>query len=493
MEVIITAILAEITNRSISYVAGKYLEVTGRPAMQDKWLQELQQLLLRVHIIVEEAEGRLITNRAMVHQLSIMRKEMYRGYFTLDSLRIQAREAKDHDDVSHSFALSKFKRAKRLFSSGDGMIRNNDELQQVIRNLCNIVDDVKELVVFLKNYPPLYRQPYSMHLCCWQVHVWSPDGSGQGHGFLDAEWASKHHERCRRYADCRPGYVGKSTLVAHVCYDVRVRNHFSRVVVLHGDEISDDPLASLNHGGALIYENNDLGEKERVLAIIEFSENVDKLAWNNIYSSFSEFLVSGSKIIITSNSHKVKKFGTTQALILNFLPIEAYWYFFKVLTFGSADSNEHPKLESVAMEIAREMGGSFIAANIISSILRKKLSAQYWGWCLTAFKENIKRNVSMFGEHPYDLLQKQKCACYRIKEDEYMVSNQYHASRLCGDNIQTTMYDVVSGKVNCEGAFEILAWKSHIRPYKSYTISCIIQKKKTRPVGEEPSPRHCNM
>ncbi|WVZ61653.1 hypothetical protein U9M48_011491 [Paspalum notatum var. saurae] len=348
--------------------------------MEDKRLQKMQQLLLRAQTIIEEAEGRLITNRAMVYQLSIMRKEMYRGYFTLDSMRIQAREAKDHDDVSHSFALSKFKHAKRLFSSYDGMIRNNDELQKVIHNLSNIVDDAKELVVFLKNYPPLYRQPYSMHLFVGECMFGRQMEVDRVMGFLMQD----EHPSMRGVGVLPivgPGYVGKSTLVAHVCYDVRVRNQFSRIVVLHGDEISGDPLASLNHGGSLIYQNNDLGEKKRVLAIIEFSENADKLAWNNIYSSFSDFFV---------------------------------------LTFGSADSNEHPKLESVAMELAREMGGSFIAANIISSILRKKLSAQYWGWCLTAFKENIQRNVSMFGEHPYDLLQKQKCACYRIKEDEYM-------------------------------------------------------------------------
>ena len=58
-----------------------------------------------------------------------------------------------------------------------------------------------------------------------------------------------------------------------------------------------------------------------------------------------------------------------------------------------------------------------------------------------------------------------------------MVSDQYHASRPSGDNIPTiTMYDIVSGNVNCKGTFEVLAWKSPILPYKSYTISCMIQK-----------------
>jgi hypothetical protein len=59
-------------------------------------------------------------------------------------------------------------------------------------------------------------------------------------------------------------------------------------------------------------------------------------------------LEGGSQIIITSNSGKIKKFGATQALVLNFLQQEALWYFFKVLTFGSEDSKDHPKLESIA-------------------------------------------------------------------------------------------------------------------------------------------------
>lgn len=126
------------------------------------------------------------------------------------------------------------------------------------------------------------------------------------------------------------------------------------------------------------------------------------------------------------------------------------------------------------------MGGSFIAANVISAILRKNLSAQYWGNCLAAFRENIQKNISVFGEHPCDLLQKQKHARYQINESKYMVSDQYHAY-LSRDNVPAiTMYDIVVGNVKCEGEFEILAWKSQILPYKSYTISCIIHKEQRK-------------
>ncbi|CAL5034543.1 unnamed protein product [Urochloa decumbens] len=477
MEEIIQAIISEIIRRSISYILHKY-SVIPRPEMEDMRLQELKRLLLRTHTIVTETEGRLITNRVMAHQLSIMRKEMYRGYFTMDRIRSQAREAKEDHDVSHSLALFKFNRSKRRLFSTTGDTRRSNELQQVIQNLNNIIADAKEFIIFLKNYPPLYRQPYGMHLFVGKCMFGRQMEVDRIMDFLMQE-ENLSMKNVGVLPIVGPGYVGKSTLVAHVCNDTRVRDHFSQIVAINGNVIDDKNLSSLKDAWVIIHQNNAMGGNKR-LAIIEFPDNVDKVAWKKFYLSFVGCLVSGSKIIITSNSEEIKQFGTTQALMLNFLPIEAYWYFFKVLTFGSADSNDHPELESIAMAIAREMGGSFIAANVISAILRRNLSVQHWGRYLASFRENIQRNISAFGEHPYDLLQKQKHAFYQINEEEFMVSDKYHASYLCGDNIPAiTMYDVVSGNVNYEGVCEVLAWKSHILPYKSYTLSCMIQKEQT--------------
>jgi hypothetical protein len=40
-------------------------------------MQNLQRLLRRLRMVVEEAETWKITNQATVHQLNILRKEMY--------------------------------------------------------------------------------------------------------------------------------------------------------------------------------------------------------------------------------------------------------------------------------------------------------------------------------------------------------------------------------------------------------------------------------
>ena len=115
-----------------------------------------------------------------------------------------------------------------------------------------------------------------------------------------------------------------------------------------------------------------------MLVITELLEDVEEDTWKRWYVVSAACLESGSKIVITSRSSKVIKFGTTHALVLNVLPIEAYWYFFKVLSFGSANPEDQQKMESVALEIARKMNGSFVGAQNISGRLRNNLTAKYW-------------------------------------------------------------------------------------------------------------------
>ncbi|GJN24360.1 hypothetical protein PR202_gb12097 [Eleusine coracana subsp. coracana] len=486
MEATFSAIIGDIITRSISFLMDKYAvnkySETTKPTMEDKSLHELQRLLCRANTIIEEAEGRIITNRAMTYQLNILRKETYRGFFAMDKFRIRRNDAKDHD-VSNSSSLSKLCPAKRFFFSTKDLrfffstedTQGNNELKQLIRNLNDIITDASELVVFLKNYPPMYRQPYNMHLFIGKCIFGRQMEMDRIIDFL----LQKEHP-CMKSVDILPivgpGYVGKSTLVAHVCNNKIVRNHFSQIVIVNGDDINDKKLTMLKDGGRIIHQNCALGGNERSLVVIEFSENVDKAAWNSWHLSLVGYLIKGSKIIITSRSDKIIKFGTTQPLRLNFLPLEAYWYFFKILIFGSADPSDHPKLESIGMEMARVMSGSFIAANQISGLLRDNFISQYWCTYLAAMRENIKRNISLFGDHPHHLTQKGKPTSYRISTDEHLVCYHYRSS-LTEDNVPAIpLFDVLFGKVKCEGELEACLWKSHILPYKSYITKCMVKK-----------------
>jgi hypothetical protein len=131
------------------------------------------------------------------------------------------------------------------------------------------------------------------------------------------------------------------------------------------------------------------------------------------------------------------------------------------------------------MNMAREMNGSFFAANISSDFLRNNLSVQYWTMQLTKFKAYIQRNISLFGEHPIALLKKNKhTGCLIYNNDRFLVYSQYLTCVANDNNVPAiTVDDLRSGSLKCEGEFDMLLWKSHILPYKSYVVRCMTEKK----------------
>lgn len=84
---------------------------------------------------------------------------------------------------------------------------------------------------------------------------------------------------------------------------------------------------------------------------------------------------------------------------------KAYCYFFKVLSIGTAVPHDQPKLESIALKIARLMKGSFIAPNGVAGFLRNTLNPQHWCMVLTFFRIHVERTLSLSAQHrPYDLM-----------------------------------------------------------------------------------------
>jgi hypothetical protein len=59
-----------------------------------------------------------------------------------------------------------------------------------------------------------------------------------------------------------PGLVGKSTLVAHVCEDERVCDHFSKILFLHDHDFVGDDLSALRD--AMEYQKCKLEQRSRI-------------------------------------------------------------------------------------------------------------------------------------------------------------------------------------------------------------------------------------
>ncbi|KAM0840889.1 hypothetical protein ACQ4PT_059370 [Festuca glaucescens] len=412
METLISAVLGDIVSRAISIMVEKCREQTT--AEED--LQRLQQLLLRISAVVEEAGARCVTNRGMIRQVSMMIIQMFRGYYLLDS----------------------FKSTQK---------KTNDEECMFGRQM-----EREEAISFLLQDEPL---------------------GGGNLGVLPI---------------VGPELIGKSTLVEHVCDDERVRKHFPLILRYIGSDLKDETAITFRDH-CLIKHQNIASTEERALVVIELLGDVDEGAWKRLLQTSERCMARGSKIIITSRSEKIVSVGTTEAIKLSCLSKEAYWYFFKMLVFGSTDPEEHPKLTSIAMELALEMCGSFIFAYVAATLLRENPSARFWCRVLRQAREYTKKNNLVFGEYHEDRMSRYAWSTAETlrgsENHELFLIHHSHqngpASR--GEVPRITAVELVSGTWSAmpRGKFEVLSWRSLIPPYYNYVYSWeFVQNKNTK-------------
>jgi hypothetical protein len=339
MEIFLPVVFGELATRSVSFFINKY----SKQPVQAMEIN-LESILLRAQVIIDEAEGRHITNQGMLRQLSRLRDAMYQGFYVLDTLRCIAFEencAGDHKAVNHSWALSKFSCAKRLcLSSSSSSTETSQELQvkETLENLRTMILDVSETTMFLTAYPRLHRQPYSLHIqienCMFGRQM---EMELVLNFLLYTPPCSSRLDRFDVLPIVGPRGCGKSTLVTHVCNDERVRDHFTQIAFFRHGTFRDEDISILTDGCTVRHVQN-----RKLLIVFEVVGELKDDLWQRLCSLSASCTASGSKIIITSRSDKIAKLGTTQKLTLKDLPHEAFWYFFKVITFGSTDWKHGP-------------------------------------------------------------------------------------------------------------------------------------------------------
>ncbi|KAF6991312.1 hypothetical protein CFC21_008410 [Triticum aestivum] len=492
MEALISAVLGDLAGRAISFVVDKCRE--QRTAEED--LQRLQQLLLRLRAIVEEAEGRRVTNRGMICQVSMITKQMFRGYYLLDTFKCREKKANDEEVSLSSFIQSKFnpaKRFRRLSSNTqtESMVigrESSKELKHVVLVLESMVADMREFAIFLMSYPRMHRQPYGAYLFLDKYMFGRQMEREHAISFL-LQAEPLGGENLGVLPIVGPGLIGKSTLVEHVCDDERVRNHFSLILLYSRNDLKDETAIAFRDNCVTKHQNITL-DKERSLVVIELLGDVDKAAWKRLLQSAERCMTRGSKIIVTSRSEKMVRFGTTEAIKLSCLSKEAYWYFFKMLVFGSTDPEEHPRLTSIAMELALRMCGSFICAYVIAALLRENLSAWFWCRVLRSFRKYMQKNLLLAGEYFYEDKPRYVMTIAetrRVSGDRklFLLHHSYQKGPAAQGKVpRITLADVLFSRWGTVpwGKFEVLCWRSLIPPYYNYIYACeFVRHKNTTP------------
>ncbi|CAL5077628.1 unnamed protein product [Urochloa decumbens] len=443
----------------------------------------MQRALLQAQVIIDEATGRHITNQAMLQQVDMLRDAMHHGCYILDTFRYQSYDEEAKDQVlGHSFSLSKVNFLKGTSSSN----RNKLLLQQLenaLDNLSSMILHMKECVVFLMSYTHLYRQPYSMHLLLGNCMFSRQIETELVVNFL---LNTQIHacEELEVLPIVGPSKVGKSTLVAHVSKNERVQDHFSKILFLCDHDFTDNDLTILREGCALKHQNciSNLNKDKGWLVIVDLVGELSEDAWNVLYSSCKQLMPSTSKIIIANRSAKIIEFGTTKALNLKYLSLEASWYFFKTIAFGTMDPKMHPRLAHVAMEIAKLLDSGFIGVNTVACLLRDNFDIRFWCKVLDFLRRFVQKHVSKFSVNPFDLMNQNKPVHLgRMANPFEEVVFYCEYQRYSYEEVpKIRLDDVVYRSVKALGKSEFLAWNSPIPPYYSYIVTCEVRELKQR-------------
>ncbi|PUZ55002.1 hypothetical protein GQ55_5G177500 [Panicum hallii var. hallii] len=486
MEPLLSAIMSDLLGRALSVLIQRY-----RPSKAEETehkLQRLRRVLLRVEATVEEAEGRHITNQAMLRQLDMLRQGMYGGHYVLDTFRYRG-----HGEVSggRDVVLSRRSSAKRLLSFPVGSSSSSKEnlqntvldaenlknLEKMLDGLETLMGDMVAFAVFLEGYPRIPRQPYSEYLVLDRVmfgrqmeketiidFLLQPEAAGDGNpGVLPIVGARR---------------IGKSTLVEHVCLDKRVCGHFSTIVFFGGDDLGAENMAALGRSGVTKHQDLTASSCGRSLVVIELAGDMEmeEETWRNLYCSAARSMGRGGKIIITSRSEKIAALGTAPALRLKFLHQEAYWYFFKTLAFGSTNPDDQPELASLGMEIAALLDdGTFLGTNIVGSLMRDNLNVQFWRRVLQCLRHFTSKYLLTYGKHPKELLEKgyPVYAWSMARSQNVVVIHNIYQERTSEQGVpELTAHDIIAGRATHQGKFRAVGWRSRIPPYHTYMFSC---------------------
>ncbi|KAM0852238.1 hypothetical protein ACQ4PT_051885 [Festuca glaucescens] len=473
MELAISAVTGELVSRFLSLLVNKYH--SSRAYSEEKQLKRLEQLILRARTVVEEADGRYITNSGMLEQLNMLAEALYRGYWALGAFRYRSLEEtpiEEEEEVSNSSLLVSINscppKRLRMFHSSARKKKATYllELQGALENLEDAVSSMKEFVVILGGCDRMLRRPYDTYL------------------YNDNIMFGRHAEKQKLLnfllQHGSPGgapavipviggpAVGKRTLVAHVCKDERVSSQFSSILHLNGDSV----CRIADHDSVL---------SGKVLVVVEIVSDVDQEDWAKFCSTLAS-MDSGSKVIIVSRCISSEKLGTVKPIFLNTLPYEEFSYLFKTLAFGSVDSARHPQLARIADKMAREMQSdwSLVAANLLADVMRRNLNIHFWLSMLSRMRRFVERNFSIFGEHPQLLVLRR----HQIDVTDFFLHpasplrilpscttgssrTEITEERQLLPNVRLGDLVVDPGAIP-QGDFNVVSWESSVPPYTSF-------------------------
>ncbi|KAF8776319.1 hypothetical protein HU200_003638 [Digitaria exilis] len=479
MEALLSAVSGDLIGRLVSFLISKLQQEQAGSSTDDD-VGRLRRALQRARVVVEEAELRQVTNRAMLLQLHHLRAEMCRGSYVLDAFIMRrAIELASHHR----------RRESRRGTCGG--------LSAVVESMEAALSDMRELVVLLGCCPRVIKQPYSSYLFMERCMFGRQMEKEHIIGFLLQPAPDSELDVLPIIG---PHEVGKRTLVEHACLDERVRQRFAKIHRLRSEDLDLDAQSPKEALQGLMGP----AQSQRSLVIIDLAGgDKDEEIWRRFHSSFRRRAHRDSKVIIISRTEAHSGLGTVPPLRLRELRREELWYFFRAMAFGGADPDEHPELVRIAMAlfggILMDNLAPIVVVNKIAALLRADLSARSWRHVLkvSARVATLQLDDAIPAAGHGGCLEDKMTGVYYPRLPVKGGTNCspclfYHRRKSTGmprselptvTMLELSQHGVVPG---VEKPFDVLVWQSRIPPYASYVATCDIERAAQVEIGKNP-------
>ncbi|KAH7677534.1 P-loop containing nucleoside triphosphate hydrolase protein [Dioscorea alata] len=390
-EVVLSALIKLVCEK----VASKVLKELGALAGVEKEFKRLENTLLTIQDVLEDAEARQVKEKALKRWLRKLKDVAFDMDDVLDEFMAKAEKLKMEKDMKAKLG--------NLVSAPKFRYKMADKMKEIMKRFDEISEERSKFDLREGAVKEEIGEREETGSFVNESEVYGRDEDREKLvDFLTNSLSSSSSSSSEANPDVMAivglGGLGKTTLAQLVFNDERVCQHFrERIWVCVSDEFDGKRLTrsiieSMTGSECNLKDMHSLQrilrEKlrgERFLLVLDDVWNEDHEKWDRLRALLTGCAARGSKVIVTTRSARVASImGTISPHLLTGLSDQDCWVLFEKRAFGIGGAVKTPNLVAIGKDIVSKCAGLPLAAKALGSLMRFRRGEREW----VAVKDN---------------------------------------------------------------------------------------------------------